>query len=87
MSTQRELFNEYQQDRVWMFFKKDICYCGLDESRLGRVSLRSQNNARLFHDVLLIQLFCKISEKEMVIRWKIIKPPLYVLCVYASFVH
>ena len=38
-STQRELSNEYQHDRVKMFFRKALHHCALDEIRLsiGRV--------------------------------------------------
>ena len=38
-SAQRELSNEYQQDRVWMVFVKSLHPCALDESSLsiGRV--------------------------------------------------
>ena len=39
-STQRELSNEYQHDRVKMVFKNLLCFCALDESSLsiGRVN-------------------------------------------------
>ena len=34
-STQRELSNEYQHDRVLMIFYKSLRSCALDESSLG----------------------------------------------------
>ena len=38
-STQRELFNEYQHDRISMVFQKSLSHCALEESSLsiGRV--------------------------------------------------
>ena len=41
-STQQELSNEYQHDRVEMVFKKSLCSCALDESSLsiGRVKAK-----------------------------------------------
>ena len=40
-STQRELSNEYQHDRVWIFFQKSLNPCALDKSTLciGRVNV------------------------------------------------
>ena len=39
-STQRELSNEYQHDRVWLVIKNLVIPCDLDESSLsiGRVN-------------------------------------------------
>ena len=34
-STQLELSNEYQHDRVWMVFKNLFVACALDESNLS----------------------------------------------------
>ena len=31
-SAQQELSNEYQHDKVQMFFKRSLCSCALDES-------------------------------------------------------
>ena len=44
-STQRDLSNEYQQDRVLMVFRKSLHLCALDESSLskGRVNIISVN--------------------------------------------
>ena len=48
-SSQRELFNDYQHDRVWMVIKKSLHPCALDQSSLsiGRVNVNLSKSSSL----------------------------------------
>ena len=44
-SAQRELSNEYQHDRVWVFFQKSLNLCALDDRSLSIERVNSQPHA------------------------------------------
>ena len=54
---QGELYNEYQHDRVSMFFIKSLLPCALDESSLGIVRVNPFKSGDLDRCCLNLQCF------------------------------
>ena len=59
-STQQELSNEYQQDRVLNDFQKSLHSCALDEISLsiGRVNLKEHLKVKVFPFIVLYPPNC-----------------------------
>ena len=59
-NTQRELSNEYQHDRFWMFFKKSVHSFSLEESSLNI----SMSNLRVVKELIMVITGTVISEQH-----------------------
>ena len=56
--TQREVFNEYQHDRVWMVLKKSLCPCAVGEISLSIAIGRVSERCLEFQSLILLHLEC-----------------------------
>ena len=67
-STQRELSNEYQHDRVFDGFQKSLCRCALDESSL-QVPLASYESSSAEKEVNWV-IFKNVICETDIFHWE-----------------